>query len=376
MPISAPMPRSSLRLQSLSLVVLLAAGAAVAADDPQSWLTRMEQALATTNYQGVFVHAQSGRAETLRIVHRVQAGEIAERIWSMDGSGREFIRRGHELQSYLPDQRLVLVEQNPEPGLLLAELRRLDAAASGQYRVAELTRTRVSGREARVIAVEPLDEYRYGYRLWIDEASAMPLKSQLRSSRGHVIEQIVFTELTLPRQIADSALSPQVDARNFRWLRHTGPDSGAVSDDTSLADWQARELPPGFRMTARSMQSLPGGGRPVPHLVFSDGLASVSVFVEESSRHPANAAQSPAVTTGDPSSGVTHVGSSSAFSTEVQGHRVTAIGEVPPDTVRAIARSMLATPGRGARGPNSAADTTSPPAPAAPPPAGGMAGRR
>lgn len=375
MPISAPMPSHSLHRQVLSLMALLATGAAVAADGPQSWLTRMEQALATSNYQGVFVHAHSGRTETLRIAHRVQGGEIAERIWSMDGSGREFIRRGHELQSYLPDQQLVLVEQNPEPGLLLAELRRLDAAASGQYRVTELTRTRVSGREARVIAVEPLDEFRYGYRLWIDDASAMPLKSQLRNGRGQVIEQIVFTELTLPRQIPDSVLAPQVDARNFRWLRHNGPASAAVSDNTSPDEWQARELPPGFRMTARSMQSLPGGSRPVPHLVFSDGLASVSVFVEESSRLPENSAQSPA-TTGD-ASAVTQVGSSSAFSTEVQGHRVTAIGEVPPDTVRAIARSMLATPGREARGLDSPANTGSRSAPAAPPPrAGGMGGRR
>lgn len=369
------MPSNSLRRKSVSCVALLIGGAAFAADDPQTWLTRMEQALASRNYQGVFVHEHSGRTETLRIVHRVQGGEVGERIWSMDGSGREFIRRGSELQSYLPDQQLVLVEQNPEPGLLLAELRRLDAAASGQYRVTELARTRVSGRDSRVIAVEPLDEYRYGYRLWIDEASAMPLKSQLRSGRGQVIEQIVFTELTLPTQIADAALAPQVDARGYRWLRHNGlADAGAV-DRAPVSDWRARELPPGFRMTARSMQSLPGGSRPVTHLVFSDGLASVSVFVEEDVRRAAGAVAAPTPAARSAASEFTRVGSSSAFSTEVQGHRVTAIGEVPPDTVRAIARSMLATPGRPVAAPASPGGAASRAAPASPPPAG-MGGRR
>ena len=321
-------PRLNPKVALRCLVGLVAMATSVqAADDPEGWLQRMERALTTRNYEGVFVHEHRGQSETLRILHRVSNGEIAERIVSMDGSGREFIRHGAELSTYLPDQKTVLVERSPDSGLLLTELRAVDTTASGQYASRDLGRARVAGRDARVIAVEPLDDFRYGYRIWIDEATSMPLKSQLRSASGQVVEQLIFTSLTLPVQMTDAALQPAIDARGYRWLRY---DSAAAARDAPAAAWQAGELPPGFRMTVRSTQRLPGSSAPVTHLVFSDGLASVSVFVEPSRRDSRDG----------PATDTTSLGSSSAFSTTVDGHRVTAIGEVPPDTVRAIARSL------------------------------------
>jgi negative regulator of sigma E activity len=106
--------------------VSLAASFAVLADDPRGWLERMERALATRNYQGTFVHEQDGKSETLMVVHRVNGNEIAERIASLDGSGREVIRHNGELTAYFPDQRVVMVESGPKEGLLLTELLRLD----------------------------------------------------------------------------------------------------------------------------------------------------------------------------------------------------------------------------------------------------------
>jgi sigma-E factor negative regulatory protein RseB len=331
-----PRPNPKAVLGCLWGVVAMAT-AAQAAEDPEGWLQRMERALTTRNYEGVFVHEHGGQSETLRILHRVSGGEVAERIVSMDGSGREFIRRGAELSTYLPDQKVVLVEKSPDSGLLLAELRAVDTAASGQYASREVGRARVAGRETRVIAVEPLDDFRYGYRIWIDEATAMPLKSQLRSASGRVVEQLIFTSLTLPVQMADAALQPTVDARGYRWMRY---DNAAAAVDAPAAAWQTDELPPGFRMTVRSTQRLPGSSSAVTHLVFSDGLASVSVFVEPQERGSREG----------PTTDSTSLGSSSAFSTTVDGHRVTAIGEVPPDTVRAIARSLRPMSGEGRGG--------------------------
>jgi sigma-E factor negative regulatory protein RseB len=303
---------------------------------PEAWLTRMEQALENRNYQGIFVHEHSGQAQKLRIVHRSAADSVAEHILLLDGTGREFIRHGNELVCYLPDQRTVLVDSSPGAGSLLAEFRSIDTASSGQYRVRELTPTRFSGREVRVIAVESRDRYRYGYRLWIDEKTSMPLKTQLRGARDEVIEQLWFTELSLPRQIADASFAPQTDASGYQWLRHE-PTTPMASDlATAASAWQAADLPPGFQLTVRALQQLPGSSTPVTHLVFSDGLASVSVFVEQ--------AATPAVVAATSSAGdMTRLGSSSAYSTVVSGYRVTAIGEVPADTVRAIASSTMNT---------------------------------
>jgi sigma-E factor negative regulatory protein RseB len=313
----------------------LAAGfaAAAAADDARGLFERMEHALATRNYQGTFVHEHDGQSETLRIVHRAEGEGFAERLVSLDGSGREVIRRDGELRAYFPDQRVVLVESDTKAGLLFSGLQGLDSSAGQMYRLSEEAPTRISGRATRVLLVEPLDDLRYGYRVWVDEASAMPLKTQLHTAAGRLIEELVFAELTLPAQVADGALQPSRAARECRTLRHAAAGAAAppqVADTT----WDAADLPPGFRLVANSTRRMGNEQRAVTHLVFSDGLASVSVFVEPQARLPANGRREPAPQT------LTRMGSSSAVSTEVDGHRVTAIGEVPPDTVRAIAGSL------------------------------------
>ena len=305
--------------------LLATAGAAVAEDDPLDWLARTDQALATRNYEGVFVHEHAGETETLRVIHRVGSEGVSERLLSMDGSGREFIRKGSQLTCYLPDKRTVLVEKSNDAGLLLASLPRINATSAGLYQVTQLQKARVSGRDARVIAVVPMDQLRYGYRVWIDEATAMPLKTQLRNGAGQVLEQIVFTHLRLPAHIADAELEPAVDARNYRWVQQL---ADPVDSHVRSISWEASVLPPGFRMTVSARQRLRSG--PVEHLVFSDGLASVSVFVEMG-REPRTEHGSDDAAT---------IGSSSAYSTVVQGYRVTAVGEVPPDTVRAIAQAI------------------------------------
>ena len=250
---------------------------------------------------------------------------------------------GRSLTCYLPDKRTVLVEQRPLQEPLLAASRPSSEQTASFYDIKEVARTRLNRRDTHLITVTPKDEFRYGYRLWIDDKTAMPLKTQLCDADGQVIEQIVFASLTCPSHIPDAAFKPEVStglpvaaqqwraAARSRWARHAGlecdapaagiPHDGALrADDAGLAG-------------------------PVDHLVFSDGLASVSVFVEIQSRA---APARPQV------AGVGHVGSSSAFSTVVDGHKVTAVGEVPPATVRFIAAQVKARGGParplGARG--------------------------
>jgi sigma-E factor negative regulatory protein RseB len=299
------------------------------AEAPTHWLERMNTALTTRNYDGTFSHWHGGRVEMLRIIHRVQDGEVSERLASLDGSGREFIRTGSSLACYLPDKRTVLVERRPREQPLVG-FPAVDDQTASFYDIHEIGRSRLNRRETHVITVSPRDEYRYGYRLWIDDSTAMPLKTQLCDAHGNVIEQIVFASLSLPSRIPDSAFKPEVSTDGFQWLRNTAapPSSEAAA---ALA-WNATRLPPGFRMSMRAAQVMPGSSAPVDHLVFTDGVASVSVFVEVQ-RTPTDqppVAQSAAV------------GSSSAFSTVVNGHKITAVGEVPPATVQFIATQVQA----------------------------------
>jgi len=306
---------------------------AVAAEEPTQWLERMNHALTTRNYDGTFSHWHGGKVEMLRIIHRVQDGAVAERLVSLDGSGREFIRSGSDLACYLPDKKTVLVERRPADESLLGGFPAVNPQTASFYDIREVARTRLNRRDTHLITVTPRDEFRYGYRLWIDETTGMPLKTQLCDGRGRVIEQIVFASLTLSARIPDSAFKPEVSTEGFRWLRNESAPAKEAPENASLV-WNALKLPPGFKMAARSAQVMPGSTDPVSHLVFSDGMASVSVFVEVETK------------TQESTDGQTvteesaRLGSSSVYSTFMGGRKVTAVGEVPPATVRSIASSF------------------------------------
>ena len=296
----------------------------------------MNRALATRNYEGTFFHLSEGRVETMRIVHRVKAGRITERLLSLDGSGREFVRTNEELTCYLPDQHTVLVQPSEDRGPFLGSLPSFGADVDEFYRIESLPPSHVLGRPAHVIAVNPKDQFRFGYRLWLDENTAMPLKTQLCDSRGQVIEQILFARLEMPENIPDSELTPAVHTAGMRWVRQ-GPSHDTGS---ALAAFRASELPPGFHLTVAGAQTLGGATVPAAHLVYSDGLATVSVFVEAQPDRNNGGEESGRAQPEPPMQGLARVGSGFAFSTVVQGHQVTAVGEVPAQTVEFIAHSV------------------------------------
>lgn len=309
---------------------LAAAPAANADETARDWLGRMNEALATRNYDGEFLHLSNGRVEKMRILHRVAGGRISERLVSLSGSGREIVRNETEVQCYLPDQKRVLVEQREDRGPLLGTLPRFDETLESNYRLELLGRARsVIGRPARIVAVNPRDDFRFGYRIWIDEETRMPVRTDLCDAQGNVLEQVLFTSLQVGGTLPDAAFRPSVDAQGFEWLRQ----ARTAARDVDSLPWRLVKLPPGFRLNSAAQQQLPGTRQPVMHLVLSDGLASVSVFIE-----------GPVGGGGQvPAEGQGRVGSAFAYSTVVSGHQVTAVGEVPPQTVQFIANGVAPT---------------------------------
>jgi sigma-E factor negative regulatory protein RseB len=312
----------------LGVALTLALNCALADQDARAWLDRMNKELATRNYDGTIIHFRNGKVETLRIVHRVEGGKVSERLQSLDGSGREIIRNEDELTCYLPDQRKVLVEPRQDRGPLMGTLPTFESGLSEYYQLEKQGPDRVFGRHTQVIAVSPKDGYRFGYRLWIDERTAMPLKTQLCDEKGNVIEQILFTNISMPERIPKSEVQAAVRSEGFQWVRQSVPQQNGANID---AMWQVSQVPPGFRLTATNRQVIEGSNDPVAHLVYSDGLASVSVFIEMRAQQPAQL------------KGFARVGSAVTFSTTVRGHLVTAVGEVPKKTVQLIAFSVKPT---------------------------------
>ena len=295
------------------------------AQDAQSWLDRMKRAVEDLSYQGTFVHLIGSEAETLQIVHLNDGGRVSERIVSMDGVGREIIRHEDEVQCILPDRQIVLLEERRDVSPLVSALPSYSEELQQHYDFSLLSTARVAERETQIVGIRPRDEFRYGYILWLDRETAMPLKSQLRDGQGRTVEQILFTSIEISDQIPLSALEPTIDATGFDVIR--APEAAQTEE---ALPWRASRLPGGFRLSVAMRKPMAGSAYPVEHLVYSDGLATVSVFIENPNSEPEVAA------------GFSRVGSSNAFSLSLDGRQVTAIGEVPMRTVETIATSLTA----------------------------------
>ena len=310
-------------LRSLAGTVVGCATLQAAAQDAQQWLDRMTRAVEDFSYQGTFVHLLGDEVETLQIFHLNDDGRISERIVSMDGVGREIIRNEDEIYCILPDQQIVLFDNRREVSPLVSALPSVSEDLVQSYEIALLNVERVVDRDAQVVAIHPRDEYRYGYRLWLDSETAMPLKSQLRDEQGRTVEQMAFTRIEIGEDIPPSALEPTIDSLGFEVI--TPPDN-AVAEETP--QWRATQLPDGFQLSVATLIRMAGSEHPVEHLVYSDGLAAVSVFVESPDSEP------------EVAGGLSRIGSTNAFSFEFSGRQITAVGEVPAVTVESIATSL------------------------------------
>jgi sigma-E factor negative regulatory protein RseB len=309
------------------LLLLALIGGRAAAQDARDWLERMGRAVEQLNYQGTFVHVLDGTAETLHIVHRNVDGQSGERIVSLDGAGGEFVRQGAVVQGIFPDRRIVVHESRSDVSPLVSALPSNTAELEPHYEINLRGSARVADRPVQVLEINPRDEFRYGYKLWLDQETAMPLQSTLIDDRGEVVEQILFTGIEIHADIPASALEPTIDTTGFTTLR--APEPTPLEADIP---WPAAAaVAVGFRLSHESQAPMAGSDTPVKHLVYSDGLATVSVFIE-----------APA-TNADVRDGFTAAGSTNAYSlTLSDGSKVTAIGEVPRQTVRTIASSLVA----------------------------------
>ena len=303
------------------LCLFVGANPALAEVQPQHWLDRMAVAVQSTSYEGTVIRIKDGSAEALKIVHTVKDGVIREKVVAQEGDGLEIIRIGNEVHCILPDRKSVLVEEWNNQSSLFSTLPNSDIRFGNEYDLVFMGAERVAGREAIRIAIRPHDAFRYAHQIWLDTETGFPLQTQL-ISEGIAIEQVKFAEIALNHEIHASALEPSYSTKDFTWLQQTSGHAGTNIETT----WVSDELPAGFKAVSTHEEIMSGTDEVVTHILFSDGLANVSVFI--------------AANSGELASGPARVGGSNSFSVERGEFEITAIGEVPAITVKQIATTM------------------------------------
>lgn len=316
-------------LPALVGVLALTIATSAFADDTAAWLVKMSNAAHDATYDGVVVYRSNRMLDTFHVTHRFQNGSELERVRSLNGDVSDILKTGDKLICLLPkDRRLSINPPTPKgmfPGLTLERVQQFAQI----YQLDDLGKARVAGRICRGIAITPRDQYRYGYEVWADDQTAVPLKVNLIGRDGTLLEQMMFTEVSFPATIPDAAFQqPAAAGDQKRITRDLPPPNMATTVATAppseSVDWTLSHLPPGFKVVMRDVRTLPNNGGTVEHLMVSDGLSAISIF---SAEHP-HAAR--------PLNGMSEIGAVSAYGRMVGDFHVTVVGEAPPQTVRMI----------------------------------------
>lgn len=311
---------------------LLALGGALAAPahgdqhgEALAWLQRMAVAAQKLNYTGTFSYQGGVSSETSRITHLVDATGEQEKLEVLDGSPREVVRSNDEVKCFLPDDKVVIVEKRGQhkafPALLPASVGNLGE----HYQIRKGDISRVAGRDSQLIVLEPKDSLRYGHHLWADVNSGLILKARTVNERNETIEQFVFTQLQINVPIDREALKPRFGTEGTVWRVHNARASQSLS---AGGDWLFRAQLPGFKKSAgMRRQARQGSGAETTHFVFTDGLASISLFIEPLADQKA-----------EPST--YSVGAINVYKRVTGRHLLTVLGEVPMATLMRLGDGM------------------------------------
>ncbi len=319
--------------QALWLPALLTLGlsAGGAAADPLqqsealALLQKIADAARELNYSGTFVYQHGDQVETSRIVHFVDGGNEYEKLETLDGPRREVIRNNDEVLCYYPDAKIVRsdkrVARRTFPALLPEQL----SSLTEYYEIRKAEPERIGGFETQALVLEPKDGMRYGHKFWADSASGLLLKARMLSERHNVVEQFSFTQVIIGAGVTREMVQPSFTIRFPEW-RLDRFANNTISEVES--GWTVKNFPAGFRKILEMRRSKQGNSVLVTHLVYSDGLAAVSVFIE------------PAATRNKINEGLSQQGAINIYTKTINEQVVTVLGEAPATTIMQIANSV------------------------------------
>jgi sigma-E factor negative regulatory protein RseB len=300
-------------------LVLCALATAAHAQSPESlaWLKKIQEATRNLSYSGTFVYQQGKQSETSRIT-RLASADV-EKLEVLDGLPRELVRSKDTVRCYLPQAKVVKVEQRTPDRTFPALLPERINALSRHYDIALGETRRIAGFDCQSVNLTPKDDLRYGYHLYADRATGMLIGAVTVDSTGNQIEQFMFTQIAIGN-VTPEMVKPRQTAAGWRV-------EDAEAAPATLTGWTLKPEVPGFQKVIelkRRMES-----KAVGQVVFSDGLAAVSVFIEplEGRREP-------------PRTGLASLGAIHIYTREVANHMVTVVGEAPAASVQRIGNAV------------------------------------
>lgn len=317
---------------SASLIATLLSSFNVWASEEDSWQILQKAAVAARalSYKGIFVCQSAKQIKSVEITHLYDGQNEFARNVVLDGAPREVFNQSGNVVIYNPRNGKIVIEkrraQNMFPAILPTDLNSIKASYSLRSDESE----RIAGRPAQVLVLEPKDGLRYSYRFWVDTEYGLLLKSVMFNNRNEIMESIGFNQLALMNTVELDWFKPKIDHNKSYVMEQ---EQELVTDAASQIDWEIKALPAGYRKVDQMMRKVQGKPGPVTHLIFSDGLAFVSMFIEHVAK--------PSKDKPAPKNMLTTTGNTSFYANVNNGHLVTVMGDVPEATVVQIANAVV-----------------------------------
>lgn len=290
-------------------------------------LQQMANSLQNLNYRGTVIYSNGHNMESLQVFHQSGPQGERERLVHLSGEPREVLRSNDVVTCYMPEVRSVMVGQQSFGATLINRINGNAEDYKAYYRFKLAGEDRVAGKAVRKIEILPNDKLRYGYRLWLAKDNAMLLKSELLGSNGKVLEQFMFAEIDIVKNIPEALLKPSINGESFTWHKVSAKQQDKHA--TVHTQWRLARLPKGFTVSESSHRSMPNSEKGADHIVVSDGLASISVYIEDFG------VESQGVI------GATNFGAVNIFGKLLgEHHQVTVVGDVPASTVKLVADAV------------------------------------
>lgn len=298
--------------------------------DAAAWIARMRQAATERNYSGTFVVlAAHGAMSSARIWHACDGQSQIERVEALSGTPRVVFRRDGEVRVFLPREHIVRSEMQRAPGAFPALPYGNGVLPARHYRVQMGGQERVAGLDADMLSFVPRDGWRYGHRVWIDRASGLLVKMQTLDSEGRVLEQAAFSELTMGVPLDLQSMGRMMDdVAGYRLVTVATQPTSAQAEGWSMAENVVGFASQGCYNRRSLAPTEPA--QPVLQCIYTDGLATLSVFME-----PYGARRHPLMPQ------TLHMGATQILAQRLGGDTwVTAVGEVPQRTLRQFMEAM------------------------------------
>jgi sigma-E factor negative regulatory protein RseB len=288
-------------------------------------LQRIADAARKLNYAGTFVYQHGDQDETSRIVHFTDSSGEYEKLEILDGPRREIIRNNDEVMCYYLDAKIMRSQKRVAPRTFPALLPDQLSALTEHYRVRKGEPERIAGFDSQALVLEPRDGMRYGHKFWAEANSGLLLKARMVDERHNVVEQFSFTQLTIGSGISRDMVNPSFSVSSPEWRVDRFANNLTSNVESG---WAVKNFPAGFRKIMEMRRNKLGNAIPVTHMVFSDGLAAVSVFIE------------PMANRTRINEGLSHQGAINIYTRTISDQVVTVLGEAPASTVMQIANSV------------------------------------